>query len=357
MYSTCLFCNHSLGAHEVVEAFPVGRRLAFDQRRGRLWVVCRKCEKWNLTPLEERWEAIESCERLFCDTRKRVSTENIGLARLSEGLELVRIGDPQRPEFAAWRYGDQFGRRRKRTIVAAGSLIAITVGALSVNTVVVAGSVAALAGLTVQGGFNSFLSIHSIKRLKRAYARIPAGNAYLTIRGKDTARLVPDLVSPEGWAVDLSHHNGHTRLERDSALRAICTIVPRLNMGGGSSRQVQSAVKRLERSLDLNTLITSLANQPELQRATRWRRNLPDGVHFLPVETRLALEMALNEESEHRALEGELAVLELAWKDAEEIAAIADDLALPSALEAELHDLKEGGQSPPRTQRNAEEAI
>jgi hypothetical protein len=164
-------------------------------------------------------------------------------------------------------------------------------------------------------------------------------------------------VSPEGWAVDLSHHNGHTRLERDSALRAIRAIVPRLNMGGGSSRQVQSAVKRLERSLDLNTLITSLANQPELQRATRWRRNLPDGVHFLPVETRLALEMALNEESEHRALEGELAVLELAWKDAEEIAAIADDLALPSALEAELHDLKEGGQSPPRTQRNAEEAI
>ena len=67
-----------------LRAFPVGRRLAFDQRRGRLWVVCRKCGKWNLTPLEERWEAIESCERLFRDTRKRTSTENIGLAKLSE---------------------------------------------------------------------------------------------------------------------------------------------------------------------------------------------------------------------------------------------------------------------------------
>jgi hypothetical protein len=54
MYSTCLFCNKGLGANEAVEAFPVGRRLAFDQARGRLWVVCRKCEKWNLTPLEER---------------------------------------------------------------------------------------------------------------------------------------------------------------------------------------------------------------------------------------------------------------------------------------------------------------
>src|SRR5688500_8471705 len=89
MYSTCLFCNHGLGSNEAIEAFPVGRRLAFDQQRGRLWVVCRHCEKWNLTPLEERWDAIESCERRFRDTRKRVSTDNIGLARLSEGLELV----------------------------------------------------------------------------------------------------------------------------------------------------------------------------------------------------------------------------------------------------------------------------
>jgi hypothetical protein len=40
----------------------------------------------------------------------------------------------------------------------------------------------------------------------------------------------------------------------------------------------------------------------------------------------LVLEMALNEESERRALEGELAGLEAAWREAEEIAAIADSL-------------------------------
>jgi hypothetical protein len=40
----------------------------------------------------------------------------------------------------------------------------------------------------------------------------------------------------------------------------------------------------------------------------------------------LALEMALHEESEREALEGELAALELAWREAEEIAAIADSL-------------------------------
>jgi hypothetical protein len=125
MYSTCLFCNRPLGENEAIEEFPVGRRLAYDAAKGRLWVVCRRCERWNLSPLETRWEAIEACERRFRDTRLRVSTDNIGLARLSEGLELVRVGAPQRPEFAAWRYGDQFGRRRKRAIAytAAGAVV------------------------------------------------------------------------------------------------------------------------------------------------------------------------------------------------------------------------------------------
>jgi len=120
MYSTCLFCHTELGANEAVEHFPVGRRLAFDAAKGRLWVVCRKCERWNLTPVEERWEAIEECERAFRGTKLRVSTEHIGLGRLREGTELVHIGAPLRPEFAAWRYGDQFGKRRKRQLAVTG---------------------------------------------------------------------------------------------------------------------------------------------------------------------------------------------------------------------------------------------
>lgn len=94
MYSTCLFCNSDLGRNEALYDFPVGRRLAFDGSKGRLWVVCRRCERWNLTPLEDRWEAIEQAERLFRATRQRVSTENIGLSRLPDGTELVRIGAP-----------------------------------------------------------------------------------------------------------------------------------------------------------------------------------------------------------------------------------------------------------------------
>lgn len=53
----------------------------------------------------------------------------------------------------------------------------------------------------------------------------------------------------------------------------------------------------------------------------------------MPKPTRLALEMAVHEEDERRALEGELWRLEQAWRDAEEIAAISDNLLLPKGAE------------------------
>src|SRR5262245_37781527 len=153
MYSTCLFCNQPLGTNEVLERFPVGRRLAFDASKGRLWVVCRKCERWNLTPLEERWEAIEACERMFTSTRMRVSTDNIGLARLSEGLELVRIGNALRPEIASWRYGDQFGRRRRKHLLISGAAIAAVGGILVLGPAT---------GIVAGGGWGSWQIINSL---------------------------------------------------------------------------------------------------------------------------------------------------------------------------------------------------
>src|SRR5512142_2756098 len=148
MYSTCIFCNKPLGSNEAIEAFPIGTRVAFDSARGRLWAVCPSCERWNLSPLEERWEAIEQAEKLYRDTRRRVSTDNIGLAKIREGTTLVRIGEPQRPEFAAWRYGDQFGRRRRRHMLIAAGGIAAVGGAL------VGGAAAGIGIGGLAGGFS-----------------------------------------------------------------------------------------------------------------------------------------------------------------------------------------------------------
>ena len=88
MFSTCIHCARDLGKNEAFETFPVGKRLAFDAARGRLWVVCPSCARWNLSPLDARWETIENAEQRFRSTKLRVSTDNIGMARLREGVEL-----------------------------------------------------------------------------------------------------------------------------------------------------------------------------------------------------------------------------------------------------------------------------
>ena len=326
MYSTCLYCNNDLGANEVVETFPVGRRLSFDQSKGRLWVVCRKCEKWNLTPLEERWEAIETCERLFHDARKRVSTDNIGLARLSEGLELVRIGEPMRPEFAAWRYGDQFGRRRTRAIM-------LGVGGAAIGGGIIVAGVAA--GAISGGGWAFYQGVNGLielARKKRRLAVITAPNGQrLDVRGEhaDKTRIILGDPHSDGWSLDLHHKTGRIRLEGDHARRATALIMPKVNVGGASREKVQTAVQRIESSGDPAKFLQWLALNPPRVEPGYWgkkNKSQLNGLSKLPLETRLAVEMAVNEENERRALEGELALLELEWKEAEEIAGIADRL-------------------------------
>jgi hypothetical protein len=328
LYSTCLYCNNALGSNEVVETFPVGRRLAFDQAKGRLWVVCRKCEKWNLSPLEERWEAIETCERLFHDARKRVSTDNIGLAKLNEGLELVRIGEPMRPEFAAWRYGDQFGRRRTRAIM-------LGVGAAAVGGgLVIAGSMAGVLSGGGYGMYQGFNALYEYARRKRRLAVVTAPNGQkLTVRGEhaDKTRIVLGDPRSEGWSLDLHHTAGRIRLEGEHARRATALIMPKVNVGGASREKVQNAVRRIESSGDPERFLQWLALSPVPRVETSWKRwgakqRPQGGISKLPLETRLAVEMAVNEENERRALEGELVLLELEWKEAEEIAGIADHL-------------------------------
>ena len=323
MYTTCIFCRKPLGTNGVIETFPVGRRLAFDAHRGRLWVVCRKCERWNLTPLEERWEAVEDCERIFRDTRLRVSTENIGLARHREGLTLVRIGEPLRPEFAAWRYGDQFGKRRRRTAL-------YTAGVLGVAA---AGGV--VVGLTVSASVLFMLLVGTPWQQRRKVVEIPRdGRRTMVLRSLDvsTTRL---CLSEDGADLRLHVANYSSLLgeqiwlDGEEARRVAAVILPAINKAGGKKRTVADAVDLIEAAGTPERLVTDLASADDF--------NMNDGspgfIWKMPEPTRLALEMALHEEQERRALEGELWVLEQAWKEAEEIAGIADNLFLPEGAE------------------------
>ena len=360
MYSTCLFCNSDLGVNQAIERFPVGRRLAFDPAKGRLWVVCRKCERWNLSPIEERWEAIEECERLFRATRLRVSTDNVGLARVREGLELVRIGEPQRPEMAAWRYGDQFGRRRRRYYVLTGTAAAGILGVYFVGPAL---------GLYAAGGFGFLGQMPQLVNAayKRLYGRVRitlAGAARPLIVNFDHsagAQLVPED-SEQGWALRVpfvtgsyappspgqpwpvvEQYQGGFRKKKfavfsgEEALRVAGKILPKINLKGAGKDDVQRAVGMLETQPDSRRLFAAQTLK-RARVATQGERGRVLG--SLPKPVRLALEMAAHEDTERRALEGELAMLEAAWKEAEEIAAISDNLFLPAEVEAWLTKLK-----------------
>ena len=73
------------------------------------------------------------------------------------------------------------------------------------------------------------------------------------------------------------------------------------------------------------------------------KKGVPGYVDKMPRPTKLALEMALHEEQERRALEGELWRLERAWEEAEEIAAIADNLLLPTGTHDFIEKHREDG--------------
>ncbi len=244
MYSTCIFCHTSLGANEAIEHFPVGRRLAFDAAKGRLWVVCKSCERWNLSPLDQRWEAIEECEKLFRDSRLRVSTDNIGLAKLKEGTTLIRIGDPQRPEMAAWRYGDQFQRRRKRhAAIVAGGVVAA-------GAVLIAGPAIGIAGA---GTFNALQFGYHLYA-NRTIARVPV-NGSLILLSPTMLRLVsihPDSVG--GFRVEIPYRRSGSRwlgnwkgflrseVRGDAALRVSRQLLPLINRSGAKPAHISDAV-------------------------------------------------------------------------------------------------------------------
>lgn len=348
MYSTCIFCHARLGTNDVVEEFPVGRRLAFDPAKGRLWALCTRCRQWNLSPLETRWEALESLERLYRDTPTRYSTEKIGLARHAEGLEVVRIGKPTLPEYAAWRYGAELQRRRRRAVAvgAAGA----TTGALAL------GGVATLvAGATFSLGLVVFQLSEAHGKARRTARIEDSDGAPLLLKQRHA--LQAQLVMEEDftWRLRcpyLPHQAGTgerppvrpfrrgmrkgglstdpaVTLEGAAAIRAAGKILPALNRIGASRGQVRSATRFVE---DAGSADGAFRKAWQTRPSGWGSRSAHSFLHALPAPVRLGLEMVTHEDTERRALEGELARLEGEWRDAEEVAAIADDLLLPDRI-------------------------
>jgi hypothetical protein len=329
VYNNCIFCKRRFGSNEVLQGFPVGHRIAFDPAKGRLWVVCRTCERWSLVPIEERWEIVEECEELFRNTRSRFSTENIGLARLSAGYEIVRIGKPQRREFAFWRYGDQFGRRRRRVVAASLAMGgAATIG-------IAYGLAIGLPILTGTGAFIKFAPqarrLASILNGQRLVARV---GTIAILRGH-LAHL--ELEKPSwmsnadgDWVLRMNHGINRYTLWGTDASTGLFKVLPAINMAGAGQSRVAEAIEYLE-------TVPSPSSLPN--RILRHTSSV--NLHGLAHAHRLALEMAVSEQTEAAAFEQELSVLEVAWREADEIAAIADDLVLDPRIAEQAKKLKQ----------------
>ncbi|MEO7359316.1 MAG: hypothetical protein ABI120_03245, partial [Gemmatimonadaceae bacterium] len=327
-------------------------------------------------PLETRWEAIEEAERLFRATKLRVSTDNIGMAQLKDSTELVRIGKPIRAEFAAWRYGDQFGRRWRKYVVGSAAVAAGARAQIAVQVVNVAnfannmalhnssslGLAAAGVGamsVTVLGAGFHVARRYREKRLV-AVVRDDTGFALRLNQFWMDRSTVTAPAGENGWQLQLMYPreyrsdairytqgNPDTRqtlgdtsisiLTAYSALRALATVLPHVNRSGGGKRTVSDALAAIVEAREAADI---LRNAPAIvPRRSIFAAPAQKNLIGLPAPIRLALEMSLHESDEHRAMQGELKELEQRWREADAIAKIADEMFLPQSVDERMRAL------------------
>lgn len=310
-----------------------------------MWIICAACARWNLVPFESRLETIDDCERTFRLTRTRFSTDHIGLARLHSGLELIRIGHALLPEFASWRYGRMFRRR------------GLGLAALDHE------QAGGLAG-RLHSGLASVARLLILPLVDQTVGARAALAEHRVVRDPWTNRLIPvpvaamlhaslEIDRTEYWTVEIPYRTGHEDIlgtdplelasirdhpgvgvfRGDRVLPALGRTLPVLDTRRPRADTVSEATRLLERTMgDPVKLLPYVSGRP-LHLTTR--RSFPL-VEVAP-ELRLAFEMAAHEETERRAMRGELALLERDWREAERIAAVADDLALTLQPERRSH--------------------
>ncbi len=180
-----------------------------------------------------------------------------------------------------------------------------------------------------------------------------------------------ELIRPargEPWRIRVAHDEGVSTLAEQAAILATGRLLAVLNFAAASKSEVRWALAKLGDASDPTGFFGRIGN---LAMRTSWGRHpeaAPDPaaapvahseaerlalplatrsfwghggigsesrtpLYRLPPEDRLAMEMASNEDVERRALDGELTELREAWKEAEEIAAIADNLLVGDALD------------------------
>ena len=227
-----------------------------------------------------------------------------------------------------------------RTMLQAG----LGLGALGA---LVAGGVAVGAGI---GGFG-WMIMRSAQLIINGNPRTVVGHVPGEMYGDQLIAVRRSHLKHTRWRIDertgeptlaIGFKRGLVTLTGEDARRQAGVLIVHANRRGGTRKEVQAAVERIQEVGDAEALVTAMATQrqpPPVWRKESAAKDLePFGMN---PERRLAFEMALHEEQERRALEGELKALEQAWRQAEEIAKIADDLLVPETAEEWLRKQRE----------------
>lgn len=330
MYKTCAFCNATLDGDGGPSGLGVGRRLAFDEWKARLWVVCPKCARWNLTPLDDRLERIEALARATVEARLLANTEQVALLRWQH-YDLIRVGKPPRVELAGWRYGERLAARNRERAKVVVPLTLAAVGLGIAANVALGGSFGFFAWNLGRGVDNIYVGLIGLRPVRLVEPPIcDRCGTVVRLKAKHVqhARVVPDAHQDLGVLVSCPNcHREAALLTGPDASAILRQGLAYLNLSRSGRRKAQDAARVVDEAGGADQLIRNVA-----------RRELT--VRSLRPEGRLALEMAVDERDEVLELERQ-------WRDAEEIAEIADGtLSTDTALEEEIKRLKDRGDQP-----------
>lgn len=308
---TCVYCDGTLEGR--------GARPAFDPWLGRLWRVCPSCGRWNVVPLEDRWETLEALERRVRDDgTSLLRTPHLDLIRTG-GAEVIRVGRAPRPELAGWRYGEALprppsGRRGwlRRLLLALPSaphgFDTSEIGSL--NYPFETGRWFASPFIEDAPGLTALFSHVPLASRCPACARplalAPWQFAAIRVVGSAGGPAVAAMCGACGTAVEVPLRDARPVLRLGLSL---------VNRRLGAAREVEQAAASVDAARGPEGLLNRLAATAAM-------------VGESGPETRLALQIALDEAAESELLEAE-------WREGEELAALVDGVLTPSpALEA-----------------------
>jgi hypothetical protein len=325
MFRTCAFCNAAFDGDGGPSGLGIGRRLAFDEWKGRLWVVCSRCSRWNLTPFDDRLERIEAVARAARDGRVAAATDQVSLIRWQR-YDFVRVGKPPRVELATWRYGERLRTRQRERMKV---VVPLTIAAIGLG---IAANVAA------GGGFGvvvwnlhravDWVYVRMVGRRKVVMTEPPICahcGSFMQLRARHVqhARVVPDAHADVAVVLSCPQcRREGAQVTGTEAVQVLRQGLTYLNVTRSGRKRAEDAAREVDQIGGPDHLVRDVARRALTLRSLR-------------PERRLALEMAVDERAEVEELERQ-------WQEAEEIADIADGMLSTSAeIEEELRRLKQ----------------